>query len=126
MFLKQNIQFFFSLTQTLEISEVVNDIYPFKHRFYPFVQTSILIIFKLEDFNQKSPNVSIVVTHVIDISQQCFEVTCMVIKYYSRCSLMYFVYRVIGGSGTEHPNKRTITKRRFRYRVKINFFLSII
>ena len=43
----------------------------------------------------------------------------MIIKYYSLCSLMYFVNHDVRVSGTEHPNKRTITKLRFHYRVNI-------
>ena len=58
-------------------------------------------MFCFEDFNQKSLNVSMLVTHIIVSLQQCFEVTRMVIKYSSQCSLMYCV---LGGSGTEHPN----------------------
>ena len=61
-------------------------------------------MFCFEDFNQESVNASMAVTHIIVSLQQCFEVTPMVIKYDSHCSLMYFVYHVLVGSGTEHPN----------------------
>ena len=46
----------------------------------------------------------------------------MVMKNYSLCSLMYFVYYVVGVSGTEYPNKTTITKLRFHNRVNNSFF----
>ena len=38
--------------------------------------------------------------------------------YFSQYSHTYFVYHVVGGSGTEHPKKRTVTKQIFHYRVK--------
>ena len=63
-----------------------------------------------------------VVTHVIVVLQQCFEVTRMTIKYYSQRLPMYLVYHVVWCSEKEHSGKRAITKLRFHYRIKTNFF----
>ena len=34
---------------------------------------------------------------------------------------MYFVYHLAGGSGTDHPNKKTISKLRFYNELGTNF-----
>ena len=74
--------------------------------------------FSFEDFNQECLDVSVMVTNVTIILQQCFKITFMVIKYHSQCALVYFFYHIVKCSRTEHSNKRAITKLRFHYRIK--------
>ena len=67
-FLNQNMKFFFFL---LKISEVVRGISSFNYRIHNWRSKNI---FRFDNFNRKSLNISMVVTHFIVVLQQCFEV----------------------------------------------------